>query len=89
LSVEPLTLRSTVVPGGLRLRLRQQYRLVKSEEAPRSQRWHVSTVAYWYRLDRADGGELLSWHWHPQSSVSYPHAHVDAGPITLVRTGRG
>ncbi len=50
MSVEPLTLRSTVVPGGLRLRLRQQYRLVKSEEAPRSQRCHVSTVAYWYRL---------------------------------------
>lgn len=91
LSEDPLDLSSTVA-GALRLRLRQQYRLVKDDAAPRSQRWHVSTAAYSYRLEGADGQELVSWHWHPQTGVNYPHAHVNTGPVITAKahlpTGR-
>jgi len=35
------------------------------------EQWHVSTIAYDYRVGRADGGrELLSW--HPTTGVSFP-----------------
>ncbi len=76
LSAEPLALRSWV-PGGLHLRLRQQFRLVQEGQSS----WHVSTAAYSYRLDDGAGGELAAWHWHPTSRVDYPHVHVAAGPI--------
>jgi hypothetical protein len=36
----------------------------------------VSTVAYVYRLDDDAGRELIAWHWHAGSRVSYPHAHM-------------
>jgi hypothetical protein len=76
LSRDPLPLRSTHVAGGLQLRLRHQYRFVEDPEAPVRSRWHVSTVAYDYRLSRHDSAELLSWHWHPQTGLSTPHLHA-------------
>ncbi len=91
LSEDPVELSSTVVPAGLRLRLRQQYRFVEDDDVPTAERWHVSTVAYQYRLDHADGTELLSWHWHPSSRVAHPHMHTAAGSLPLAAhlpTGR-
>lgn len=75
LSEEPLRLRSTRIDGGVQLKLVQQFRLVC--ETPTA--WHVSTEAYFYRLNDGAGSELISWHWHPQTGVSYPHLHVAAG----------
>jgi hypothetical protein len=72
-----LRLRSSVIPGGLMLRLRQQFRSVEQPAAPPADRWHISTLAYDYRLSQAaDESELLSWHWHPQTGVPFPHLHV-------------
>jgi hypothetical protein len=77
LSENPLRLRSSIVAGGLLLRLLQQFRSVEEPKAPRSQRWHVSTVQYDYRLSRVeDGKELLAWHWHPDLGVPHPHLHA-------------
>ena len=45
--------------------------------APPAERWHVSTVAYEYKLSRAEGdNELLSWHWHPSTGTPFPHLHM-------------
>ncbi len=41
----------------------------------------MSTVAYFYRLDDSAGHEIASWHWHPGTRVSYPHAHVAGGAL--------
>jgi hypothetical protein len=44
------------------LKLRQQFQLVRDDEAPPSRRWKVSTAAYFYQLDDSSGSELASWH---------------------------
>jgi hypothetical protein len=71
LSQEPLKLRSASL-GPVQLRLRQQFRVVRDGRSS----FHISTAAYFYRLDDAAGHELAAWHWHPGQRVSYPHAHV-------------
>lgn len=78
LSEEPLRLRSTTM-GGLYLSLAHRYRLV-SESA---KNWHVSTVAYDYRLDDQNKRELISWHWHPAPlrGPDFPHVHVNDHPF--------
>jgi hypothetical protein len=81
LSRDPLPLRSTVIRDGVQLRLRHQYRFVEDDNASAAERWHVSTVAYDYRMSRADGSELLSWHWHPETGQQAPHMHVARGPV--------
>jgi hypothetical protein len=83
---------SSVIDGGILLRLRQQFRSVEEADAAPGERWHVSTIAYDYRLSRArDGSELLSWHWHPRTGVTFPHVHVAADDLsrkTHVPSGR-
>jgi hypothetical protein len=81
LSRDALPLRSKTISEGLQLRLRHQYRFVEDSDAPAASRWHVSRVAYDYRLSRSDGPELLSWHWHPQTGLQPPHMHVARGPV--------
>lgn len=77
LSKDPLRLRSALIDGGVQLRIGQQFRLVS--ETPTT--WHVSTNAYFYRLNDGAGSELISWHWHPQTGMPYPHLHVSAGVL--------
>ena len=77
LSQEPLRLRSDSL-GTVQLRLRQRFRVVR--DGPK--RFHVSTEAYFYRLDDAGGHELAAWHWHPGQLVDYPHAHIDCNTLT-------
>jgi hypothetical protein len=58
--------------------------------------WQVVTETYIYELHLAGGGELLSYHWHPQgtSGITWPHAHFHTltAPVDLSRmhfpTGR-
>lgn len=77
LSQEPLRLRSASL-GTVQLILRQQFRIVRDERSS----FHVSTEAYFYRLNDANGRELAAWHWHPGQRVAYPHAHVDCNMLT-------
>jgi hypothetical protein len=76
LSQDPLSLVSGRLGSAVSLQLRHQFRYVKEQE----HRWHVSTVAYLYRLDNSTGHELVSWHWHP-ATVAYPHLHVASGVL--------
>lgn len=84
LSDDPLPLNSGRI-GTVKLVLGHQFRVVKDGEG-----WHVSTTAYRYHLLDGSDRELIGWHWHP-GTVTYPHVHVDAGPIhrrVHVPTGR-
>ena len=64
------------------IRVSQQYRLIEAPSATRP--WRVTTVAYHYTLQEAEGAEILSYQWHPgvPNSVSFPHLHIRraAGP---------
>lgn len=88
LSEDPLPLRSST-RGDLSFVLVHSFRMVK--ESARS--WHVSTAAYYYRLDDADHRELISWHWHPDPlpGPGYPHLHLASSAVgkhAHVPTGR-
>lgn len=54
LSEDPVHLRSGVSEGGLQLHIGHQFKVVQNEAGV----WHVSTVAYMYRLDDGGGCEL-------------------------------
>jgi hypothetical protein len=82
LSEDPLLLPSTVVTDGLRVELGHQFKVVEDTAAASSNRWHCSTLAYQYRVDRGVGGELLSWHWHPHTGVPFPHLHVSGASLS-------
>lgn len=78
-----LRLKSSVVEGGVLLRLRQRFHSIEESQASAAERWHVSTLAYDYRLSRVrDGSELLSWHWHPQTAIAFPHLHAAADDLS-------
>ncbi len=81
LSQEPLRLRSDRLDDVINLQLRQQFRIVKDDKAPRARLWRASTVAYFYQLDDSAGRELAAWHWHPGTGAAFPHIHVASGPI--------
>lgn len=58
------------------------------KQAPRRERFRVTTVAYMYALELDGHGELIAAHWHPSSKVSTyraPHYHV--GGVALSDTG--
>ena len=57
----------------------QHYRVVEWEGARGP--WKVTTVAYLYTLEEADGPELLGFHFHPRgrSPITYPHLRVHPG----------
>jgi hypothetical protein len=61
------------------IRVSQQYRLIEAPSATRP--WRVTTVAYHYTLQEAEGAEIISYQWHPgvPNSVSFPHLHIRQG----------
>lgn len=77
ISQDPLILRSASLRS-VQLILRQQFRVVRESRAS----YHISTAAYFYRLNDSAGRELAAWHWHPGQRVDYPHAHVDCNMLT-------
>ncbi len=91
LSEDPLRLTSARI-GPVQFALGHQFRLVQDGRKS----WHVSTTAYRYHLLDESGGELIGWHWHPDSLGDlrlrgHPHLHVPAGSIDRrvhVPTGR-
>jgi hypothetical protein len=59
----------------LMLRIGMLYEIIRDDD-PRRGPWRVSTRAYAYEL-QTSGRELVwSYHWHPQSTVTNPHAHL-------------
>jgi hypothetical protein len=48
--------------------------------------YKVRTLAYVYKLEVADAGELISWHWHPLTTPDRPNPHVH---ITADNPGLG
>lgn len=74
-------------PGAapLTLTLWHYYAVLSDRSGTRSERWRVQTTAYSYKLEHADGREILSYHWHPtgRGPVARPHLHLGAGVGTL------
>jgi hypothetical protein len=70
------------LPGqrGLALIVEQRYQIIETDDRDRGP-WKVSTAAYQYALDDADGREIIAYHWHPRgrSSETRPHLHLGAG----------
>lgn len=60
-------------PSNLGVRVRQQFRA-----SPVQSDFTVRVEAYEYAIRRASGGEILAYHWHPATQVSYPHLHISA-----------
>jgi hypothetical protein len=69
----------------LTLTLWHYYAVLSDRSGTRSERWRVQTTGYSYKLDDADGREILSYHWHPtgRSPVTRPHLHLSAGAGAL------
>jgi hypothetical protein len=59
------------------------FRCVQEDDAPRAQRWRVTTTAYRYHMVQA-GRDVVSWHWHPAGSspVTWPHQHLGAATVS-------
>ncbi len=47
-------------------------------------RWAVTSAMYMYTFYDARGGQLLSYHWHPEgrSPITTPHLHLGASAVT-------
>jgi len=85
-----LTLLSRLVSrssGPLTLSLRHFYAVLSDASRARSEHWQTQTTAYYYKVDDADGREILAYHWHPagRSPETRPHLHLGAGAGTLRR----
>jgi hypothetical protein len=83
LSEDPVILQTTGErTQRLELSVQQQYRLVQVEDPERGP-WKVSTLAYRYGVNDAQGRKLLGYHWHPlgKSRWKPPHLHVSEGRL--------
>jgi hypothetical protein len=67
------------------LALWHYYAVVSDTSFDRRHRWQARTTAYFYRLDGADGREIIAYHWHPsgRSPSAQPHLHIGAGAGSL------
>lgn len=59
----------------LLLWLRMQYEIIPVDEAG-SEPYRVTTRAYTYEIQSASGQAVITWHWHPGSKMTEPHAHM-------------
>lgn len=60
-------------PRGLDAEIRQTFRIY-----PEGTEFTARATSYDYALHRHGGGEILAYHWHPATQVSYPHLHISA-----------
>lgn len=77
LLAHPLTSRH----GRVTLNIQHAFLLVHDQRRVAREQWEARTAGYLYRLDGADGREILAYHWHPAglSHEHRPHLHVGAG----------
>lgn len=50
-----------------------QYRI---EPGGDKERWKVTTAKYKHSIVDEEEHEVVSYHWHPEGTVSWPHMHV-------------
>lgn len=60
------------------------YRIHEISSAQDTGRWAVTSAMYMYTFYDARGGQLLSYHWHPEgrSPITMPHLHLGASAVT-------
>lgn len=58
----------------LSLVLNMRYRIIEAPE-PAAGPWRVETTGYLYSILR-EQKELITYHWHPASAVTWPHLHL-------------
>lgn len=77
----PLASRTRIPGSRFLLSFSQHYRIIHVSDEPDRGPWNVSTAAYLYELDDADGHHVLAYHWHPEgrSHFSTPHMHLGHG----------
>lgn len=70
-------------PYHLRLRVRMKYMIVRQDDLEGGP-FKIRTLAYSYSLTSGTGGEIVSYHWHPDSAshVKSPHAHLGHGQLS-------
>ena len=81
-----LTSRLTRPTGSaLTLVVLHNFAVLTDASQSRQVRWQTRTTGYIYRLDDADGREILAYHWHPhgRSHVTIPHLHLGAALCDL------
>lgn len=67
--------------GRVTIIIQHAFLLIHDQSRAAREQWIVRTTGYDYRLDAADGREILAYHWHP-SGLSHehrPHLHIGAG----------
>ena len=62
----------------LRLLAGWRYRVIQDGAG-----WRVSTAGCRYRVERADGTEYFSYHWHPDGESRNPEPHLHLGHAAL------
>lgn len=68
--------------SGLRLKATMRYVILRTSAA--AQPFKVTTRKYMYAIEGPDRAEILSAHWHPESSspVEFPHWHIGGAALT-------
>lgn len=61
--------------------MQESYRMVEDQTGSARRRWRVMITDYSYIfVVRANGLELLAFHWHPRVvAKEFPHGHLEAG----------
>jgi len=61
--------------SSLLLRVNMLYEIVRTDDPERGP-WRISTRGYAYELQTSNRQLVWSYHWHPTSAVTTPHAHL-------------
>ncbi len=67
--------------GRVTVRIQHAFVVIHDQSRATRERWEARTAGYMYKLDGADGREILAYHWHPagRSHKQRPHLHIGAG----------
>jgi hypothetical protein len=72
------------VAEGLMLKASMRYEVIRDDRDDMGP-WRVTTRGYLYSVEDGGGRELLSWHWHPDTSGIHvaPHTHFPSNVISM------
>ena len=67
---------------GLQLAVQHLIRIDR-DRTSQTRAWNTTTIGYGYRFRDAVGGEVVSFHWHPDGTgfVRFPHLHVGTAMV--------
>lgn len=66
--------------GQLEMRARMKYEIILCEDQSVG-KYRVTTRAYDYSVRRQDKTVVVDYHWHPESKVNRPHAHIGSSEL--------